>query len=284
MDFQTPLPAFKLNNEKTIAHDSMELIGSRPETMNLETWQNAKLPVLARDSAGGTGSRALEHKNLLRKYAVWPLNCTKRGFKGRFLPWKLLEHVLNEKAVRDIVAELIHHGSLSMDTGNRKLSENEAESYWTNMICATEKHSGYRRVLAILLLTGKEGFISTFIAQDVNDGTLPVGEEQVEFPREDEGWMDEDTDKFFDYQTSVDPPLFAPDPTGPDTPPHFKLEVNEVKLWVRTSVSSSQLQGSSLGGAFGEVYQVIIHPWQHDFHEVLTSVRMNRFNHTHTEQ
>lgn len=284
MDFQTPLPAFKLNNAKTIAHDSTDLIDSRLETLNLETWQNAKLPVLVKLSAGGTGSRALIHKNLLREHAVWPLKCTKRGFKGRFLPWKLLEHILNEKAIREIVAELIHHGSLSVDTGNRKLSESEAESYWTNMICATENHSGYRRVLAILLLTGKERFISTFIAQDINDGTLPVGEETVEFPREEEGWMGEDTDKFFDYQTSVDPPLFAPDPNGADMPTHFELEVNEVKLWVRTSVSSSQLQGGSLGGAFGEVYQVIIHPWQHDFHEVLASVRTNRFNHILTER
>lgn len=264
----TPVPAFKLNSEKTLDEVPASLIEmSCNRSLNLGAWQSASLTDIdvTFNKQYDSESIARVYENLLRQSAVQHLVSS----NGQFWPFKLLKHILNSEAVLKIMKE-IPEGMLLGPDGSRTSAQSTANE-WTTVICNTEERSGFRRLLALLLLMEKEDLIVTFIEQDLSDSVLPVGRDRVKFPPPKQ-WRPKETDSFFAYQTGVAIPFFAPHPSNPKTPPFFEIGANVVRPWTRTSSSSATAQSLTIGGGYGEVHQVIIHPWQHDFHGILDNV------------
>jgi hypothetical protein len=161
--------------------------------------------------------------------------------------------------------------------------------YWTNKICGSNGPE-FRRVLATLLLAQREDRIKDFIDKSLTDDCLPLDEGVFNFPN----WRRRDTDAFQFYQWRSIVTFLAPKPNGVNhydlseyhiipwaqtsDRPHTPPALQEIQLVGSTLSAISQLQSLVIGGGHGEVCQVIIHPWQHDFHETLQSVSLVGFH------
>ncbi|ROW15179.1 hypothetical protein VPNG_03035 [Cytospora leucostoma] len=200
--------------------------------------------------------------------------------KLKFWPAKLFDHLFQDHDVEYLVEQLVREDSLPVDN-NRDIK------YWTNIICG---HGGdglvYRRLMAIFTLVGKAQCIYNCISERIADNGLPYDPEDVVLGRLK---LDpRDIDLFCSYQGQLSVPLFrAPQhkaPFGENAVLHVDLTDGQVQPWdyltktprqteledyARTADNRSTLTSVSLGGGYGEVHRVIIHPWQHEFHEVV---------------
>jgi hypothetical protein len=254
-------------------------ITSNAESQRLQSWRNPSLPpIVTQTDIDNDGiARAIE-KQLRDNEIRHPAS-----EKWRFWPPKLFDHLFDKDTVYQIVSHLIQDGKLPVDEVSER-SEAEAKTYWTNKIWGSNGPK-FRRVLATLLLIETEDRIKDFIDKSLTDDCLPLDEHAFSFPN----WKRMNTDSFQMYQWRFIVPFFAPKPNDVN---HYDLAEEHIKPWAQISdgpLTSSALQepqivGSNLspisqpqnlelGGGYGEVYKVIIHPWQHDFHNTLQSVR-----------
>lgn len=265
----------------------------------LETWKTPQLPKIEEGNIKDGGSFATFVATRLRNHSIhhpdYP-DQPRRILKGRFWSPLLFDHLFGQDTVDRIVNELVRGGKLPFD---KEKSTDEAKNHWTNKICGSSGHC-FRRILAILVLIGQPGHIGVFIDAQLTDDALPLNGDEKVFDATGE-WDDSKTDLFLTYQRSVKVQFFA---AASSSVLHYELSGEDIKPWATLSdkpKTSSALHDSnfvpsksaalslknvnklSLGGGYGEVYQVIIHPWQHDFHERLRSVSSYLLcTHTHS--
>jgi hypothetical protein len=292
MDPVPPVPALKLNEFRINDAGDIQRMPTLPIALpidrspEIQLWQNARLPDLDTVASQETEPRARICERLLRRFAVRDLhNPTGTGFNDKFLPPKLVEHILNTDAVLEIIKELVKKGQLSTEVGGIRKLEEEASKYWKGRICGEGGTPGFRRLLGILLLQKQEELVDTFIRRDLTDNRFPVEESAVKLAQSSR-WGDTDVDSFTSYQMKFVVPFLGLNPDTRDVP-HFELGGNGFKPWAETKPfieqmldhplqddTSSGVDTSYQGGygGFGEVSQIIIHPWQHDYHKILEDV------------
>ena len=260
-------------------------LATTAESQRLQSWQNPSLPAIAVHTEGDNDGIARSIEKRLREHEVRDLESSKR----RFWPPKLFDHLFDRDTVYQVVDQLIKDGKLPVNEVDSQGSDEVAKRYWTDKIWGSSRAT-FRRVLAMLLLIQTEDRIKDFIDKSLTDDCLPLNEDVFSFPN----WRDRDTDSFQIYQWRFIVPFFAPKSNGV---PHYDLSEDHITPWIQTSdrpqtslaLQESQLVGSNLsaisqlqnleiGGGYGEVFQVIIHPWQHSFHDTLQSVRLVCFH------
>lgn len=200
-----------------------------------------------------------------------------------FWPTKLFDHLFQEKDVAYVVRDLVQHKHLDKAPG---------QQYWIDVICGRgSDRLVYRRILAILLLAGKLERIDKFISARVADNKLPVDAASLQRV----GVHRRDLDLIRQYQRRLSVPLFKPPQpasqlgdsqichvglTESDTQPWDYLDTKQMdtsgQLSVNPTAEPHFASGAmNLGGGFGEVHRIIIHPWQHEFHDILKLVRLS---------
>ncbi|KUJ07850.1 kinase-like protein [Mollisia scopiformis] len=214
----------------------------------------------------------------LRDYAVHhPGDTTKK-----FWPRALFDHLLDRTTIELIVEALLDRSKLAIAKGT---SVEDAKRHWINRIwgCRPEE-KGSRRLLALLILVGKEDSVQSFLDLDFDDDSIPLNESKYDFG----SWRKVELDGLESYQRGMKVPFLS---TSTIVGKVFRvtLEENDIEPWYRTSdllqrsslsqnagsISSTamQLQAMTLGaGGYGEVYKIFMHPWQHNFQEVLRSL------------
>ncbi|KAF8853242.1 kinase-like protein [Acephala macrosclerotiorum] len=244
-----------------------------------QPWQNISLPEITSISAS-EGDVTLAIETRLRDHAVrHPEN-----EQTRFWPPKLFDYLFDKAIVFQVVDALVSNKTLPANNGGVHRSTDEAKTYWTERIWGSgTQGSSFRRLFALLLLTGKEHCIKSLIHEYIDDSSIPLDENNPTF----RGWRGFEIDVYLTYQKGFKVPFFAsPNKLGDAC--HVVLDKNDIEPWYRTfdnqrrsssaqdsnsmTSTTAQLQTMSLGGGYGEVYQIIIHPWQHNFHEKLKSI------------
>ncbi|KAK7743284.1 hypothetical protein SLS53_004369 [Cytospora paraplurivora] len=201
----------------------------------------------------------------------------------KFWPTKLFDYLFQDQDVRYLVEQLVRKESIPVNN-------HRDTNYWTDMICG---HGGdglvYRRLMAILILVGKPQCIYYCISERISDAKLPYDPDDVVLERLNID--DRELDLFCSYQKQLSVPLFR----APQLKTSFKdnavfhvdLIEGQVQPWdylnktprqtksedyalaVRTADTRSTSTSVTFGGGYGEVHRVIIHPWQHEFQEIL---------------
>jgi hypothetical protein len=201
-----------------------------------------------------------------------------------FWPPKLFDHLFNETAVRQVIDELVDLKKLPVDEGASQRSAEDAKSYWADVVCGKRSFgSSFRHLLALLLLVDKPECIRHFISQKVTDKQIPLNKESYRLANLDRN----NINLCLGYQRRLRVPFLAPERKEGEVR-QVIFEVGDIEPWYRTdkvpqrssslqtsnsiSGATAQLAQTTLGGGYGDVYQIFIHPWQHDFHEILKSV------------
>lgn len=272
------IPAFQLGDQPQLERVPTDLT-SMPSGQ-VEAWKHPKLPDVTSLVVGKKRpdaiSRAIEthlRNNLL---------CHPEFRKWKFCPPKLFDHLFGPDTVSLVVEELIRKRKSPLE---RKAELNRRRTVLTGLICGDNKERiESRRLLALLLLVEEEDRIIDFIDRRFTDESLPLDENHQIF----HGWeKKKNIDVICDtYQWQFKVPFFALT-TEPGTVTHLDLSELDIKPWItpskeviqsglnpEPSIADLRLQDPSLVGGFGEVRQILIHPWQHEFRSHLKSVSL----------
>ena len=214
----------------------------------------------------------------------------------RFWPPRLFDHLFNQDTVRQVIDGLVHQKKLPVNKSGSEMTAKEAEDatkYWTDAVCGnTSSGLCYRYLFAALVLAGIGELIQNFISNNVTDKEMPL-----KFNNRSVGGSilnkANHVRLFCSYQRMLTVPFLTPELKEGEVCEVF-LESGDIEPWYKTgttphipsssqasnsmSITSAQLNRLSLGGGFADVYQILIHPWQHDFHSILRSVSSVRFH------
>lgn len=205
----------------------------------------------------------------------------------KFWPAKLFDHLFQVKDVEYLVDELPRKTS---STNNE-----HSTSRLTHVICGRgDNRLDYRRLLALLLLIEKPELILKCISLQLADNQLPLDSNSSLLGKLELGAKK--VDMFCMYQGLLSVPLLkAPEGSqlGNIQVYHMDLAEEHVQPWdfldkdpQRTAAEDYALPDwgaqshqmlstsgmSDLGGGYGEVHRILIHPWQHDFQDILQQV------------
>ncbi|RYP75014.1 hypothetical protein DL771_002662 [Monosporascus sp. 5C6A] len=204
---------------------------------------------------------------------LWDNEVTHPGFKDKkFWPEKLFDYLFMEDAVLRVVGELVENGDLPRLSYE---SADKAQKYWTQVVCGTNGDDlEFRRVLALLLLTEKENCLKQFISEKLGDTSLPLDPHEQKTKDIFTGWGRPMVDVLCKiYQWGLIVPYFAL-LTEPGKVCHIDLKENMIPPWCRTA-RPTRMSGApteqTRNGGYGEVHQISMHPWHHNFNEVLQS-------------
>ena len=251
----------------------------------LQHWQSPSLPQI-QPLIGDINFIQASIGEQLHRHAIE--NPKKNNHK--FLPPKLFDHLFNQSTVRRVIDALVHQEKLPVSKSGIEMTAEEADvatKYWTDTVCGnTSSGLCYRYLFATLVLAGIGELIQNFINNDVTDKELPL--------KFNEGSVGlsilkdiKHVDLFVLYQKMLTVPFLTPKLKEGEVR-QVVLESGDIEPWYKTgtkpqipsssqasnsiSSTSAQLNRLSLGGGFADVYQILIHPWQHDFHSILRSV------------
>jgi hypothetical protein len=198
-----------------------------------------------------------------------------------FWPPKLFDSLITKKDVEFLLQELAETNGEIYD---EKTLDDAAETIST----------GYRRILALLMLVEEGSLVREFVSMGIDDTKIPFSLDydfkglikSKKLKRSDGDTIRKD------YQWKLNVPFFRPD--GPGKVYHLDISERDYQPWDRLDVQPREVpQGDSallsvrtaehtalpasvtLAGGYGEVHKIIIHPWQHDFHEVLEKVSIH---------
>lgn len=285
---QVELPAIQINSQPA-TQDYTSVITERDQMPVYEDsshpWDKPEYPLIAdakRTALQGDGdvSRVIEARlrdNVVRQPHSRTL---------KFWPIKLFDYLFQDHDVGYLVEQLVRKGSLPVD-------DTRDTKGWTDIICG---HCGdglvYRRLMALLLLIGKAQCIYNCISERFTDKELPIDPDNAVLRRL--GLDHRELDLFCQYQGQLSVPLFRPPQQGAtfgeNAVYHVDLTEGQAQPWdyldkaprrtqmedyalsIRTADTRSISTSVTLGGGYGEVHRVIIHPWQHEFQEILKLV------------
>lgn len=218
-----------------------------------DPWENAKLPELSPLDPEEDGSFCEAMNNRLRDHSVQPLAYTTTSLSD-FWPAKLFDHLFGYQEVCEIVNELV----------NDDISDGESPNgNPTDIIYhgKKDKNLPFRKVFAVLLLSGLQNLIHKFIAADVSDQELPLRADNRIFKQWK--WKRTHVDMFRLYQWKLLVPFLGPS-TDPGQLSQVEIRSEDICPWKRTSTSPRE--------SCATVYQILVHPWQHGFQETLQEV------------
>ena len=272
------VPAIQVPDGRTFSRVPTFMTEPRGTELQIDPWLNPELPRLEPFDAGsgsilGVIDQQL-HQNVIK---------TPKPTEREFWPPKLFNHIFTEAVVHQIVTELVKLGKLPVNEGS---NQNSAIEYWAGAVCGNgSSESSYRQLFAIWLLIGEAECIQHFIKSNLTDKMMPLDEESLSTL----GFSWNQTNLFKLYQRMLKVPFLAPKRNKGGLC-QVVFEVDDIEPWYKMhtapqkssssqtsnsiSGTEAQLAGLSLAGGYGDVYQIYIHPWQHDFHETLKSVRL----------
>lgn len=281
-------PAFRLNSGPTVTSvssgtgiqstSSTEGLGYDKDT---HPWQNA-------DSGGEHGVSSKEcdapfcealHDRLRDNSVLYPSQKSKPGF----WPRKLFDNLMSHNDVKLLLEEL---AQTEKTTDNARPVDFATETISTH----------YRKILALLILIDEGRLIHEFVSRGIDDSKLPFSMDYAF-----EGLIkrsDRDVIRK-EYQWKLNVPFFQSLPSQPGERrggvSHLDISEFDIRPWDRLNpkprevpkgdpellsaeptVHTSLPSSVTLAGGYGEVHQIIIHPWQHDFHAALKNVSFPR--------
>ncbi len=256
-------PRFQFNDQPVLNRLPTGLIdGLNPRFGDSDWPDNPSLPDVApllRNDKTPTFCRAMEQR-LQDNRVAFPNSGNNRK---SFWPGILFDHLFRDADVWCLVGELIDNSSLPI---NGHQSRGTAQQWWANEVC-----QNYRRIFALLLLTEEEKHLSRFVMAGINDSYLPLDQDS---PRLNDIFGTQPAGRFLDtlcgmYQWQLGIQFFKLPPPGEV----YQVELGEDSLrpWYQTRQARVSVE-QTRSGAYGEVRQIKIHPWQHDFGRVLESV------------
>lgn len=281
------IPAIRVNSE-SIVNIVSPGTGVKDNTISkghwhadTHPWQTAVLPRIHDASLANIAKESdtpicdAVHDRLRDHSVLHPSSKSELGF----WPRKLFDRLIGKKDVESLLQEL---AQTDRKTDDGSPINDAAETISTR----------YRRILALLLLIDKGELIREFVFRGIDDSRLP-------FPMNYNfnhliKRADRDTIRK-DYQWRLNVPFFQPlaaelgnlrglvchmDISEFDIQPWDRLDMkpreapqgNPDCLSVRTAEHTAVPASLTLAGGFGEVHKIIIHPWQHGFHDVLDNV------------
>lgn len=184
-----------------------------------------------------------------------------------FFPRGAIDRIFTREVIQRIIKKAV------AERTSARYAIGKEESY-TDVIRAgrgTRGENGcFIRILAILVLIGKELDIVSFVDHDLSDADLPLDafkygnfkdlrrkgdDSSIEFLGHC-GWDERDHDKFEKIQWSVIAPFFAPGTNGEAR--FYPLSKSDILPWTKIFRTGQH-------GGFGEVFRVEIHPCNHNF-------------------
>lgn len=209
-------------------------------------WENSDLPNI--DGLLNAETRAFD--KTLRKF--FNDNAVPAGTSDViFWPLKLFNHIFRERTVAKLVKDLCQRGILEDPDGTL-----------VKVIMGPGTGSGgYRRVLALLLLAKKEKCLQEFISNSMDDDTLPLSKDNAILDNDE--WSPFEKSGFLDtYQWRLMVPYFK---SENDDICRMRFLGKDIQPWIKTKSLDKKVP-SVLSGAYGSVYRIVLHPWQHEFH------------------
>lgn len=266
-------PYVQLNDQRPLERVPTELTHNM--VPSVDEWpDNPSLPELTPLEKGEntpTVSRAMAQR--LRNHIVrHPKSETKK-----FWPGRLFDHLFDGD-IPCLVDELIENGKLDLKRQDPRYASS-ALQYWSEIVRGTfnaTSYSCYRRLFALLILVGRENYLVDFIGAGLDDSSLPWdGNKQpvqkklasIFHTFEDESLRDAICAR---YQWQLTVPIFAL-PATPGEVMQVELGEDSIRPWYQTRQARASLE-QTRNGTYGEVHQIKIHPWQHDFGQILESV------------
>lgn len=263
-------PSIHINGEPQVDPvDYMSLVSS---------WIHPSLPPLENDTANVNVQQHLDS----RLYGNAVSNPIDPDCSPSFWPLELFNHLFDRKAISDVVNDLIDRDVIQVGPDQ---SADMSRISWTETIYGDGRSlKGYRLVLAILISLNMAQCIESFVAEGLGDEHLPLelkriktyhaqGQGQPNSPFS--GWRHGLLDNFHDFQYRLLVPTLAKSPSQGEAH-HYHFHIKQILPWVsipnRNSANSANRSTITLGGGYGEVKQIVIHAWQHFFHETLRDV------------
>lgn len=238
-------------------------------SMPADAWESPSLPAIKpiREEAGTNTICKAMAKRLRRNEVSHPKH---QGF----WPDKLFYYLFSKDDVSQVVGELVDRKALSREGHG---TSDEAKSYWTGVVCGTSlKAPGreFRRVLALLLLVTKENCLEQFIAEDLGDNKLPLDLSAMGAAQAFDDWEPHEMDIIHDsYQWKLTVPCFVSSKSSDSgTVCHVELKIKAIPPWYERSLRPGAVGDQTRDGGYGDVQQIKIHPWHHDFNPILQSV------------
>ncbi|KAK0377251.1 CMGC protein kinase [Colletotrichum limetticola] len=281
--FESTLPSLQINDGPHISFPHLGLEKSN-QGSGLFTWTHPQLPTLEDSSGNKNVQRHLEkrfQKNAVRDPFDSASNLA-------FWPSKLSAHLLKRSDIFEVVKNLLEKNALPRHGEEATHDSNtidHSSERWTDEICGSQADSEtYRLVFTILLLIDKAECIESFINSRLSDNSLPLGQDQIqrlykegddhpELPFGD--WLLVATANFQTLQSQLMVHFIRKAKIVGEVS-HHDFKATQVLPWAyipnEISLSSPDVSIKSLGGGFGEVRRVVIHAWQHDFHESLDHI------------
>ncbi|KAK1723673.1 kinase-like domain-containing protein [Colletotrichum acutatum] len=204
-----------------------------------------------------------------------------------FWPSKLIEHLFDREAVLSVVVHLYRRNALPAAHNAGSLDSICQE--WTNRIFGIGgRTTRYRLVFAILVLMQKASCIQSFINERLDDSCLPLRLDQIKAYQGQRSrqshrpfgrWTPLLVDNFYSLQCRLFVQFIAKSPYKGEVS-HYNFDAAHVLPWVMISqpvsitapIGADESTSMSLSGGFGEVKQIVIHGWQHNFHRTLHEI------------
>lgn len=272
---ENPKPTFKLVLDRPATPDASDpTIGDTIHDTTAHPWEESVYPLVedAKDVARRKEETvAAVIENRLRDNVVWHPKVT----NSRFWPSKLFDHLFREKDVRYLMDEL-----LQPDKSTAK--KEDSPEHLTGVICGRGSDQPvYRRLLALLLLAQKPQRILKCISERLSDDQLPLGPNsdilkklklrptEVDLLCLYQGWLSVPLFKAPEGSRLGDVRVYHVDLTDAHIQPWDYLDQEPqqtaaqdyaLQVPVAESHTHSISSGSDLGGGYGEVHRIIIHP------------------------
>lgn len=240
-------PGFQINDSPVLPRVPTALIDGSSRTLN-DTWPDyPSLPdvgPLRVDAKSPSLSRCME-KRLHQNLVAFPNSTNSRN---KFWPGKLFDHLFRQSDVLLLVGELESQGWL-------RTSDKESLQGWAKIV-----GQRYRRIFALLILTEEEKHLHDFVTAGIDDSQLPLDRNATDLERIFGTYRALDSIcLIYQWQLIVDYFELAP----PGDVYQVRLREESIRPWCQHQVKRSQEQ--TRHGSYGEVRQIKIHPWQHNF-------------------
>lgn len=245
-------------------------------------WQNADLPTDKHDQNHTDQSKETDspfcdvlRDRLRNNSVVYP----SQGSGLSFWPKKLFDSLVGQKDVKRLLEEM---AQTDVTTDNESSIDDATETI-------TKR---YRKILALLLLIGQGNKIHEFVSREIEDKCLPFPPNYTF-----EGLIERSdcVSILKDYQWKLNVPFFGPLEVEPGdlhgNVSHLDLSKRDIRPWERLDMKPKQVPRGDHGllsaqttkrtvfpssvpwaSGYGGVCRIIIHPWQHEFHDVLEKV------------
>jgi len=253
------LPSFQINDNPVLSRFPTFATKNGSSPTPDDTWpDNPSLPhvgSLRVDAETPSLARCME-KRLRQNMVALP---NSKSSRNKFWPGKLFDHLFQQSDVLQLVGELKRQGWLGT------VDEKSLQDW------AKKVGQRYRRVFALLILTGAEAYLLDFVKASIDDSRLPLDRDAADLGQIlGTYWHLDSICVIYQWQLVVDFFELAP----PGDVHQVRLHEESIRPWCQHQVKRSREE--TRHGSYGEVRQIKIHPWQHNFGPTLEKAGLTR--------